>query len=284
MKIMKKITAGAVCAAMVGSMAVAASATEAGVTFCTAAWVFRNNFDQSRVANCDTALNDEGIFSEDEFGQKFGEDCFALDGDIEDAEITGDGTYTAKITNISATNKAGLENTAFNWIRLSTDINLEEYPDTVITLTSVKLGGTEMLDKEWTYDYVADNDIPDFDTYIENTYAEDPTRVDKSLKLAGIPLCNIWVDAAALPLALQAEKSDTIDFADSIEITFEVTGLDAPEEPTEPETPVEPETPEEPTTGDTSKPSTDTGVEGVAAVAGIAVLAAGAVIVAKKRK
>ena len=274
MKLLKVLSASAVAAAVASTLVVAAGAEKAGLGFQTANWLFRNSLEQSKIYVCDTN-------AEEPSGEAVGDEYFACPGSFEDVTIDKDGTYTAKLTGIEGKDRGDNVATGFNVLKLYTNISVEEHPDVVITLTSVKFAGTEVLSAPVSFDNVADNDINDFDvTKPDANCADNPDAL--TANVAGVPLINTWTpDAEILD-----DKAG--NFASDIEVTFDVTGYDkAPADTDAPATDAPatdaPAT-DAPTTGDSTKPNTNTGVEGVAAVAGVALLAAGAVVVAKKRK
>ncbi len=280
MKLLKVLSASAVAAAVASTLVVAAGAEKAGLGFQTANWLFRNNLEQSKIYVCDTD-------AEEGSGEAVGDEYFARPGSFEDVTIDKDGTYTAKLTGIEGKDRGDNIATGFNVLKLYTNIVVEDHPDLVITLTSIKFSGTEMLTAPVSYDYVEDNDIADLDTSKPDANCAD-NKDAVVAGLAGVPIINTWsTDAEILD-----DKAG--NFASDIEVTFDVTGYDkAPVSDTEAPATDAPATEapatdapatDAPTTGDSTKPSTNTGVEGIAVVAGVAVLAAGAVVVAKKRK
>ena len=279
MKLLKVLSASAVAAAVASTLVVAAGAEKAGLGFQTANWLFRNSLEQSKIYVCDTN-------AEEPSGEAVGDEYFACPGSFEDVTIDKDGTYTAKLTGIEGKDRGDNVATGFNVLKLNTNISVEEHPDVVITLTSVKFAGTEVLSAPVSFDNVADNDINDFDvTKPDANCADNPDAL--TANVAGVPLINTWTPDAEI---LDDQSGN---FVSDIEVTFDVTGYDkAPADTDAPATDAPatdapatdaPAT-DAPTTGDSTKPNTNTGVEGVAAVAGVALLAAGAVVVAKKRK
>ncbi len=275
MKLLKVLSAGAVAVAVASTLVVAAGAEKAGLGFQTANWLFRNNLEQSKIYVCDTDADEPS-------GEAVGDEYFARPGSFEDVTIDKDGTYTVKLTGIEGKDLGDNVATGFNVLKLYTNIVAEEHPNVVITLTSVKFAGTEVLSAPVSFDFVADNDINDFDTAKPDANcAENPDAVVAGL--IGIPLINTWTNDAEI---LDDQASN---FVSDIEVTFDVTDydkVDAPDtEAPDTEAPdTEAPTTEAPVNGDSSKDNAGTGVEGIAAVAGVAVLAAGAVVVAKKRK
>ena len=280
MKLLKVLSASAVAAAVASTLVVAAGAEKAGLGFQTANWLFRNSLEQSKIYVCDTD-------AEEPSGEAVGDEYFACPGSFEDVTIDKDGTYTAKLTGIEGKDRGDNVATGFNVLKLYTNISVEEHPDVVITLTSVKFAGTEVLSAPVSFDNVADNDINDFDvTKPDANCADNPDAL--TANVAGVPLINTWTPDAEI---LDDQSGN---FVSDIEVTFDVTGYDkAPADTDAPATdaPADTDAPatdapatDAPTTGDSTKPNTNTGVEGVAAVAGVALLAAGAVVVAKKRK
>ena len=265
MKLLKGIIRKCGSAAVASTLVVAAGAEKAGLGFQTANWLFRNNLEQSKIYVCDTN-------AEEGSGEAVGDEYFARPGSFEDVTIDKDGTYTAKLTGIEGKDLGDNVATGFNVLKLYTNIVVEDHPDLVITLTSIKFSGTEMLSAPVSFDYVEGNDIADLDTTKPDANCAD-NKDAVVAGLAGVPIINSWSpDAEILD-----DKAG--NFASDIEVTFDVTGYDkAPADTDAPAT----EAPA--TTGDSTKPNTNTGVEGVAAVAGVALLAAGAVVVAKKRK
>lgn len=76
----------------------------------------------------------------------------------------------------------------------------------------------------------------------------------------------------------------TINFDDSISVTFTISGVGGGAPADDNNAPVDDNNTPAPTTPSDTKGSPNTGVEGIAAVAGIAVIAGGALVMAKKRK
>ena len=248
----KKIIATAVASvATVSAMAVAASALSAGLIYQTTVWSFRNTIAQSG-----------GIWW-DEFDEANSYDTWI----VNDANITGDGTYTVSFEkNIVEDCKDGPE-TAWNFLKLQTDIPSADYPDVQITIDSLKVDGVEVAAAK---NAVQGTDKTDGkDQYADGCNGITGTVVDAYL----VGFFNTWnADETVI---------SSSDFGGKVEVTFTITGLGSADDGT---------AADNNTVGDTTtntgndKTSADTGVEGVAVVAGIAVLAAGAIVVAKKRK
>ena len=259
----KKLAAAAVASVMaMGTMAVAASAYSAGLIYQTTVWSFRNTIAQS-----------EGIWW-DEFNEATSYDTWI----VNDATITGDGTYTVSFEkNIEEECKDGPE-TAWNFLKLQTDIPSADYPDLQITIDSLKIDGVEIAAAK---NAVQGTDKTDgTDQYADGYHGITTPVVDAYL----VGFFNTWnADETVI---------NASDFGGKVELTFTITGMgssDNGDASGDEGTAGDGTANDNNTVGSTSKPTddkqnADTGIEGVAVVAGIAVLAAGAIVVAKKRK
>lgn len=249
----KKILGAAVASAMaLSTMAVAANAATAGLTYQTNVYGFRDSLGQSK-----------GIWW-DEFDEAQNNET----ANFTDVEITGDGQYT-----VSFEKSNEEESTAWNMLKIQTDIVAADHPDVTITLDKVVIGGEEKTIGEYT-----NNATEDLDPVKYGDGCHGFT--DKIVGVYTISIINTY-----------GENPVAAEYADKVEVTFTVSGLGAAStEGTEGSEGSEGSegteggngNTEAPTEGDKTTP--DTGVEGVAVVAGIAVLAAGAIVVAKKRK
>lgn len=251
MNFKKTIAAAAVSALAVSAFAVSASAETAGLIFQTNAWTFRNNVNQSQA-----------IWWDADFGDAMNFETW----NVNDVEITADGTYTVSFEkNVMEDCKDGPEQ-FWNFLKLQTNISEAEYPDVQITIDSLKVDGNEIAAATSATagsDKVAKDDYSDIDTVKEvadgyvvgfyNTWNPDETVISSE------------------------------DFGGKVECTFTITGFKAAaaeEEATQAPAASEGDT----NTAAADKNNADTGVEGVAAIAGIAIIAAGAIVIAKKRK
>ncbi|MBD5115979.1 MAG: hypothetical protein HDT48_00500 [Ruminococcaceae bacterium] len=253
MNFKKTIAAAAVSALAVTAFAVSASAETAGLIFQTNAWTFRNNINQSQA-----------IWWDPDFGDAMNFDTW----NVNDVEITADGTYTVSFEkNVMEDCKDGPEQ-FWNFLKLQTDISAAEYPDVQITIDSLKVDGNEIAAAKTATqgsDKVAKDDYSDIASVKEVS--------DGYL----VGFYNTWNPEETV---ISSE-----DFGGKVECTFTITGYKAAEAAAPAE---EAEAPAA-STGDTNtagadKSNADTGVEGVAAIAGIAIIAAGAIVIAKKRK
>ena len=253
----KKLMAAAVASVMaMGTMAVAANALTAGLIYQTNAWTFRNTIAQSG-----------GIWW-DEFDEANSYETWK----VNDAEITGDGTYTVSFEkNVMEDCKDGPES-AWNFLKLQTDIPSADYPDVQITIDSLKVDGVEIAAAKTATQGTDNTDGTD-------QYADGCNGITS--KVAGaylVGFVNIWnADETVI---------EPSDFGGKVEVTFTITGMGGGDAAAEDDGAA---TEAPAATGNTStttsdKNNADTGVEGVAVVAGIAVLAAGAIVIAKKRK
>jgi hypothetical protein len=260
----KKIFGAILATAVAGTMAVAVAAEtyNAYIFAQTAAYSFRNKWDDA------TYGKDSGYFDKfivwggndpetyPEYEDKFDYDVtgYLLDATITDAVVDGDGTYKVGLSGIDWTLEAA---TGFNLIGVSTDIPYSE----ATTITDAKL----IIDGE----VVAEQ--------AEGYLDPDATKAG----YMGLLFANIW----NTELESYTGKYPTA----SLEIEFTITGIGAEAPETDAPATDAPETDapatDAPVAGDsTGKPNAGTGVEGLALVAGIAVLATGAVVVSKKRK
>ena len=249
----KTIATAAVSDLAATAIAVNASAANAGLVFQTSAWTFRNNINQSQA-----------IWWDPDFGDAMNFDTW----NVNDVEITADGTYTVSFEkNVMEDCKDGPEQ-FWNFLKLQTDISAAEYPDVQITIDSLKVDGNEIAAAKTATqgsDKVAKDDYSDIASVKEVS--------DGYL----VGFYNTWNPEETV---ISSE-----DFGGKVECTFTITGYKAAEAAAPAE---EAEAPAA-STGDTNtagadKSNADTGVEGVAAIAGIAIIAAGAIVIAKKRK
>ena len=246
----------AVSAFAAAAIAVSASAETAGLVFQTNAWTFRNNINQSKA-----------VWWDPDFGDAMNYDTW----NVNDVEITADGTYTVSFEKDVLTDCKDGPEQFWNFLKLQTDISAAEYPDVQITIDSLKVDGNEIAaaasakqgtDKVQTDDY---SDISSVnavtDGYLVGFY-------------------NTWNPEETV---ISSE-----DFGGKVECTFTITGFksaDSAPAAEETQAPAASENTGSTSTGTASdKNNADTGVEGVAAVAGIAIIAAGAIVIAKKRK
>ena len=251
----KKIMVGVVASvAAVSAMAVAANAATAGLIYQTNAWTFRNTIAQTN-----------GIWW-DEFDEANNYETW----NVSDVAITGDGQYTASCEkNVMEDCKDGPES-AWNFLKLQTDIAAADYPDLQITVDSLKVDGNEIAGA--TAAVLGPENLT-IDDYSDGCNGITDTVVDAYT----IGFVNIWND--------EQTCIEASDFGGKVEVTFTVSGFGgAASDGTDAD-----DNTVDAGAGDTSAPTTgdkgaaDTGVEGVAVVAAIAIVAAGAVVVAKKR-
>ncbi len=262
---LRKVLAASVATVVAASAltAVAAAADYNGyLGFQTAAWSFRNSWADTGYGidsgyhngvfvwggNSDETFPDLiDIFDYDEEGYFFSSpDNIQLN----DAKITGDGTYTVSIENFDwALDSAS----SFNLIFVSTDIP----SDAGVTITDAKLI------------------IDGVEKAVYATPEVDPDKPDHLHVL----LTNIWNTNV---------ESYTGDYpTESLAIEFTVNGLGGGAAAGDTTSDVAGDTAAGDTSADTGaadKGNADTGIEGVAAIAGLAVLAAAGVVVSKKRK
>lgn len=250
---LKKILAGAVSAIVaLSTLAVAASAENAGFIFQTTSWSFRNTLAQSNA------------ISWDEFDEAYNpEGC-----SFSDVEVTGDGTYTVSVTGIP---DEGL----LNLLILQTDIDSEAYPDVQITIDKCLIDGVETdvsAAELSTYEYKSDD------------YADEAFD---TVKLAyRISLYHNWDHIDIVPVATSAEVTFTVSGFGGAAADSAVADEAPAEEAVADEAPVVDTTV---AAGDTTvatsdKASPDTGVEGIAAIVGLGLIAVGAVVVTRKKK
>ena len=244
----KKLMAASVASVMaVSAMAVAASAHTAGLIFQTGTYGFRNTIAQSEAV----------------WWNEFEEATPYEAWSVSDASFTADGTYTASFT-IDDEDGAS----AWNFLKLQTDIPSADYPDVKITIDSLKVDGADVAAAKTAVQGTDKTDGKD--QYADGCNGITDAIVDAYL----VGFFNTW----------NADESfiSGSDFGHKVEVTFTVSGLGGGNAGDG--TANDNNTVGDTTTPTTDKTSADTGVEGVAVVAGIAVLAAGAIVVAKKRK
>lgn len=243
----------AVSALAAGAIAVSASAETAGLIYQTNAWTFRNTIFQS-----------QGIWW-DEFDEANNYETW----NVNDVEITEDGTYTVSFEkNIMEDCKDGPEQ-FWNFLKLQTNISAAEYPDVKITIDSLKVDGKEVE--------AAKSAAQGSDKVQKDEHSDTDLKEVTDGYVLGF--YNTW---NADETVISSE-----DFGGKVECTFTITGFKTAEAaPAADETPAEEAAPAGNTnTGAAAdKSNADTGVEGVAAFAGIAILAAGAILISKKRK
>ena len=258
MNFKKTIATAAVSALAATAIAVNASAANAGLIFQTSAWTFRNNINQSQA-----------IWWDPDFGDAMNFDTW----NVNDVEITTDGTYTVSFEkNVMTDCKDGPES-FWNFLKLQTDIVIEDNPDVKITVDSLKIDGKEIEAGKITID----KDTPGASEDLNyDDYSDIDIPAAKAVYTVGF--YNTWNS--------DQQNISSEDFGGKVECTFTITGYKAAEAAA----PAEAAEAAEPAAGDTNaaatadKSNADTGVEGVAAIAGIAIIAAGAIVIAKKRK
>lgn len=256
MNFKKTIATAAVSALAATAIAVSASAETAGLVFQTNAWTFRNTIYQSQA-----------IYWDADFGDATPFDTW----NVNDAEITADGTYTVSFEkNVMEDCKDGPES-FWNALKLQTNIDADVYPDVQITIDSLKVDGKELAAaKDATL----------------GTYGTSP---DDYSDIDGPSVTNAYLVGFYNTWNPDETVITSEDFGGKVECTFTISGFKAAAsaEAAEPAAAAEAA---EPATGNTNaaatadKSNADTGVEGVAAIAGIAIIAAGAIVIAKKRK
>ncbi len=265
-KITKAISAIAVASALTATMAVAASAEKAGITFqMSGNYMFRNTLFQSNILVGDQDYygeTGEEPFVEDDTGAPY----YKMDGTITDVDITGDGSYSVSIKGHSLANKSGNSSVGYNMFKLATTIDPAQYPDLKITIDKVTIAGQELTPTttEFTGETLTTEEIK-ADSFVDQD-------VEPMAGAVTFSLINVYGDSLVDASLVDANGDLTVDFT--------VSGMTAATD-----TPTDEGDATEPTEGDNSgKPSTNTGAEGIAVAAGVAVLATGAAIVAKKRK
>ena len=252
-KVLSLVTAGVVAA----SLAVSASAANAGLHFQTATYGFRNSIYQS-----------EAYYWVDDEQTEY--DTWKYT----DADITGDGQYTVSFEKDDA-DKAQ----SWNMLRVMLAFTEEDQPDLQVTVDSMKVDGNEIAaakDAKLIVDSLAPDDFTDegvefkagkyYFIHLFNTYGKDADgNTDKGV--------------------INAD-----DYGQKVEVTFTVSGFkggeannggDNAEETTAADNTPAPGANDG--TGDGKDPA-HTGIDGVAVVAGLAVLATGAIVFSKKRK
>ena len=240
-KVLSLVTAGVVAA----SLAVSASAANAGLHFQTATYGFRNSIYQS-----------EAIYWVDDEATEYETWKYT------DADITGDGQYTVSFEKDDA-DKAQ----SWNMLRVMLAFTEEDQPDLQVKVDSMKVDGNEIeaaKDATLIVDSLAPDDYTDegadfkagkyYFIHLFNTYGGD----DKG-----------------------AIKAD--DYGQKVEVTFTVSGFKGGEA-NNGDTTTEDNTQTPPSGANDGKDPANTGIEGVAVVAGLAVLATGAIVISKKRK
>ena len=244
---LKKILAAAAASVMaVSTMAVAANAFTAGLTYQTSKYGFRDSIAQTN-----------GIWW-DEFEEAQTPEVSVFN----DVDFTTDGTYTVSFKKSNED-----EGTSWNMIKLQTNIPSADYADVKINIDSVKIDGAAV---SFTGDTAFDIEAAENLEY--NQYADGANGITAKVPNAyGASIVNVYGNSII----------DNV-YGGEVEVTFTISGLGSGNAGDG--TANDNNTVGDTTTTTTDKTSADTGVEGVAVVAGIAVLAAGAIVVAKKRK
>ncbi len=250
MKKLRTLSAIAAAALAVSMIPVSASAEEtyhAYIGVQSASYSFRNAWYEPSYGKGVTG--DDGMVYFDQITGWDGPTAVNKGGVFTDAEITGDGTYTVSVTDFDFGADESL-----NLLFVSTDIPL----DSGVTISDVKV----TLDGSTKYTFDEAYLSPDAKEYLE-------------------PMCiNIWNDDLGKEDGLFGYTMP----ADSIELTFTVSGLDAasaeeaPAEETEApaeetEAPAAEETTNAPSTGNTAAGS----------ILAVMAVAAAAAVVSKKK-
>lgn len=185
MKIRNILSAVAAAAVAATTLAVAAYAETASITYQTSSYKFRNTLNQDVALYWD---NDLGEAAEDE-GVTF-----------VDADINGDGTYTVELN--------GVVDGGWNMLKLDTTIDLNANPNAAITITGVELNGAAVdFDAEAAAMVEADGS-----SLVSDQYSSYEFNIASA---ARAQLINVYDNVAAIPN----------EGYESIKITFEVTGL-----------------------------------------------------------
>lgn len=258
MKKFRTLSAIAAAALAVSMIPVSASAEEtyhAYIGVQSASFSFRNAWYEPSYGKGVTG--DDGMVYFDQITGWDGPTAVSKGGVFQDAEITGDGTYTVSVTDFDFGSDESL-----NLLFVSTDIPL----DSGVTISDVKV----VLDGNTKYTFDEAYLSPDAKEYLE-------------------PMCiNIWND----DLGKEEGLFGYVMPENSIELTFTVSGLGAASAEAEEETPAEEtEAPAEETEApaeeapaaaeETTAPKTgNTAAGALLAVMGVAAAAA----VASKRK
>ena len=258
MKKFRTLSAIAAAALAVSMIPVSASAEEtyhAYIGVQSASFSFRNAWYEPSYGKGVTG--DDGMVYFDQITGWDGPTAVSKGGVFQDAEITGDGTYTVSVTDFDFGSDESL-----NLLFVSTDIPL----DSGVTISDVKV----VLDGNTKYTFDEAYLSPDAKEYLE-------------------PMCiNIWND----DLGKEEGLFGYVMPENSIELTFTVSGLGAASAEAEEETPAEEtEAPAEETEApaeeapaaaeETTAPQTgNTAAGALLAVMGVAAAAA----VASKRK
>ena len=210
---LKKIMAGTVAAvvaatsfAAVSSVSAEGVSFKAGLIFQTNAWTFRNNISQS-----------EAVWWDPDFGDAMDYDTW----NVNDVEITGDGTYTVSFEkNIMDDCKDGPE-TYWNFLKLQTNIPLADYtetnadgedvPSVSITIDKLTVDGTEFADAK---NATVGNENLAVDDYSDGYNGITDTVVNAYI----VGFVNTWNEE-------QTVIDATASFGSKVELTFTVTGL-----------------------------------------------------------
>ena len=195
---LKQVLAGVAAGAVaIGSLTFAAFADngsdvsfKAGLVFQTDAFSFRNNVYQSEAYHWDE--DDTELESPLTFDT----------WNVQDAEITGDGTYTVSFEKDVLDNES-----AWNILGLQTNISTTAYPDLTISIDSLKIDGAEIegaksaQQTQWGLDY---------DEYcdIEGESIED---------IHYVHFIHVWEE---IYHGVEADQ-----FGGKVEVTFTISGL-----------------------------------------------------------
>ena len=245
-KLISSVAAAALAVSAFSAVSVSAEDTyHAYIGVQSASFAFRNAWNEGSYG--------KGIVGEDGteyFNQITGWDgptAVNKGGVFTDAEITGDGTYSVKVTDFDFG-----EDETLNLLFVSTDIPLES-----CTISDVKV----ILDGSTKYTFDEAYLSPDEQTYMQ------PMAI------------NIWNDDLGKAEGLFGYTMPT----DSIEVQFTVSGL-AAAAPAEEEAPVEEAAPAEeaPAATETTTAPT-TGNAGIAALAAVMAVAGAAAVVSKRK-
>lgn len=248
MKIKRIVSVAAAALTAASLMTVSASTASADEGYHAYIGIQTQNFSFRNAWNDTTygkdVAGDDGTVYFDQITGWDGADAVNKGGVFTDAEITGDGTYSVKVTDFDFGSDEYL-----NLLFVSTDIPL----DSGASISDVKV----IMDGQTKY------------TFDEGFLSPDETSYLQPMAI------NIWNS----DLGGQDGLFGYVMPEDSVEIQFTVSGLSAAAPAAEEEAPAETEAP----AADDSTTSASTGNTSVGAIAAVMAVAAGAAFAAKKR-
>ncbi len=156
----------------------------------TATWDYRNVYQPLNTLS-------NGAHSW-EYAQASGAELTAGKSEVTDVKLTGDGEYTVSIKGIDLSGA-----NSFKMLGISTDISVDLYPGITATGSAVKFDGKDLKDSP--FDLAIKSDQPYYTFMLINVYDRDSSH----------------------PLGEENDNQTLNMPAESIEITFQISGLDS---------------------------------------------------------